>query len=156
MKFACLGSVLVEDISGGYRMRTQPSAFTLIDLCILLIVLLFAAFTALPVAAYRAVEQANRVKCASNLRQIGQAMQMYANNEAGTQSFPRTKWDETADDPTPTQYTGVQSPNPFAANGPANNDVTAALFLLLRTQDLSSAVFVCPTDIAAEPWNEFA
>jgi len=31
----------------------------------------------------RAREQANRVKCASNLRQIGQAAMMYANEHAG-------------------------------------------------------------------------
>ena len=133
-------------------MRNHTRAFTLVDLCIVLVAALLVALVTFPVLAYRAREQAQRVRCASNLRQIGQAMQMYGNGETRNgQSFARTKWDEQGDDPAPTQYTGVQSPNPFADNGPANNDVTAALFLLLRTQELSPAVFVCDSDLSAQP-----
>jgi hypothetical protein len=42
--------------------------------------------------------------------------------------------------------------DPFAADGPGANDVTAALFLLLRTQSIKPDVFICPaTDL--KPWG---
>src|SRR5439155_1248438 len=46
----------------------------------------------------RAQETANRVRCASNLRAIGQAMLLYSNENRG--AFPRTTADP--DKPTPT------------------------------------------------------
>lgn len=91
----------------------------------------------------RAREQGNRVKCASTLRSIGLAIQMYANDNRG--NFPRTIFDNAAQ-PVPTQYTSPNAPNPFQAGGPAPNDVTAAQFLILRTQDLTPQVFMCPSD----------
>jgi prepilin-type processing-associated H-X9-DG protein len=94
-----------------------------------------------PRVACRAREQANRVKCASNLRQIGQGIQMYANENKG--NFPRTVYDDVGG--TPTEYTAPDASNPFEPGGPGPNDVTAALFLLLRTQDLTSEIFICPT-----------
>jgi prepilin-type processing-associated H-X9-DG protein len=99
-------------------------------------------------SVHRAREAANKVKCGSNLKQIGQGLLLYANDNNG--DYPRTRWNVTS--PSPTQYTGSQASNPFAADGPADNDVTAAMFLLLRTQELTSAVFICPVD-PAEAWN---
>jgi prepilin-type processing-associated H-X9-DG protein len=88
------------------------------------------------------------VKCGSALRAIGQAIQMYANDHRG--EFPRTHWTGPADpNPVPTFYTGADSPNAFAPGGPAANDVTAALFLVLKSQDLTREAFVCPTDYHA-------
>jgi prepilin-type processing-associated H-X9-DG protein len=55
----------------------------------------------------RARETANRVKCASNMRQIGQALLLYGNENRG--QYPPT------------------------------------LDLLLKTQDIDSTVFVCPS-----------
>ena len=94
-------------------------------------------------------EVANRVKCATNLRQIGQAFQFYANENNG--NFPRTKYDHAATKVN--AYTGFTAADPFAKDaGPEANDVTAILYLLLRTQDLETQVFVCPsTD--AQPLN---
>src|SRR4051794_40268280 len=65
--------------------------------------------------------------CASNLRQIGQAMQMYANENRG--ALPRTVYVPGA---APTFGTGGAAANAFAPGGPAPNDVTAAAFLLMR------------------------
>jgi prepilin-type processing-associated H-X9-DG protein len=106
----------------------------------------------------RARETANRVKCASNLRQIGQAILLYANDNNG--SYPRTMMD-TSGNPTPTWGTPgapgatAGTPDPFATtplHPEAANDVSAALFLLLRTEDITPAVFVCPSS-NGDPWD---
>jgi prepilin-type processing-associated H-X9-DG protein len=119
---------------------------TFTDLIIVLVLVALIA-PAIFQASYRSAETANRVKCGSNLRQIGQAFLLYANENRG--EYPRTIYQPGA---APTQFTGVYAPNPFAAGGPMPNDVTAALYLLLRTQDLTSDAFVCPST-SATPWN---
>jgi type II secretory pathway pseudopilin PulG len=108
----------------------------------------------------RARETANRVKCASNLRQIGLAIMQYSNDSKGP--FPRTLYNGA----NPGQYiahpyglanttfnqasSGLTDPfsigqnNPAITNGFINN-VPECLFLLLRTQDITSAVFNCPS-----------
>src|SRR5438045_2472161 len=65
--------------------------------------------------------QAYIANCASNLRQIGQATLLYANDNHG--EYPRTTYVPGAP---VAAGTGTASPNPFAAGGPAANDVTAA------------------------------
>lgn len=88
---------------------------------------------------------ANRVKCASNLRQIGQALLLYANENNG--NYPRTIYAES-EVVKPTWGTNASASNPFKDGGPLPNDVTAAMFLLIRTQDITSEVFVCPSSNA--------
>jgi prepilin-type processing-associated H-X9-DG protein len=95
----------------------------------------------------RAREQANRVKCASNLRQIGQGIQMYANENKG--NFPRTYFKPTVA-AVIADSSGATQPKSFSDDGKTagpvlDNDVTSALFLLLKTQDLTSEVFICPS-----------
>jgi prepilin-type processing-associated H-X9-DG protein len=91
----------------------------------------------------------NRVKCASNLRQIGTALMMYGNENRG--AYPRTTF-VGGTTVTPTWGTGADSSDPFSSTGPAPNDVTAGLYLLLRTQEITSDVFVCPSS-NAEKWD---
>jgi prepilin-type processing-associated H-X9-DG protein len=94
-------------------------------------------------------EGSSRIACASNLRQIGQAIQLYAKENKG--AYPRTTFvPERAHQPT--WGTGAPATQPFAPDGPQPNDVTAALFLLLRTQDITSEVFTCPKS-NAERWD---
>ncbi len=85
----------------------------------------------------------NSARCASNLRQIGLAMLLYSNENRG--HYPRAFY-LPSPDVKPVWGTGTTSSNPFT--GPDPNDVSAALFLLLRTQDITSEVFTCPSSNA--------
>lgn len=121
--------------------RHRARAFSLVDLCVLLF--LIALIVAASVRANHAANGSNaRVKCGSNLRQIGQAIQIYANENRG--AFPRATFDRAVE-PVPTQYTGVNATDPFGPGGPEPNDVSAPLFLLLRVVDITPEVFVCPS-----------
>ena len=121
-------------------------ALTLTELIILLVMLALLAPAVLR-SSSRSREIANRVKCGSNLRMIGTGILLYANENKG--NYPRTMYKPDAP---PTQYTGVHAANPFGPGGPAFNDVTAALFLLMRTQEIESERFVCPTTDRV-PWD---
>ena len=119
----------------------RRSAFTYIDL--LAILLIVAVFSGVSLAVVsRQQEIRNRVICASHLRMIGQAMLLYANENNG--NFPRTYYDRKGD--TVNAYTGYAAKVPFnAPDSPQLNDVTAPIYLLIRTQDLGPDAFVCPS-----------
>jgi len=118
------------------------SAFTIIDLLVvMLIVCLLSGMVFSAGGLLRAHETANRVKCASNLRMIGQAIMLYANENKG--NYPRTIY--KIDDTAVTQYSGFDAKDPFGKDGPKANDTTAPLFLLIRTQDLPATAMVCPS-----------
>ncbi len=92
---------------------------------------------------------ANRVKCAANLKAIGNSLLMYSNDNKG--QHPRTRY---APGPKviPTAGTGAATTQPFSEDGPAPNDVTAAIYLLLATQDITGDSFVCPSS-SADKWD---
>lgn len=102
-------------------------------------------FTGLLAAEQKANESQLRVTCKKNLMQIGLAMQIYANDNKG--AFPRTLYDPEKSESV-TAFSGADSAKPFGNKGPSANDVTGPLYLLLRTGDLKSDVFVCPSSRA--------
>ena len=112
--------------------------FRLIDLIVSVVVIVVLGIAALGLKR-SAEDDSVIVGCAEKLGQISQSLVMYEGIYNG--QFPRTRYDPAAPI---TAYTGPMAADPFAADGPQPNDVTAALFLLARTMDLPAEAFVCP------------
>ena len=94
-------------------------------------------------------ERANRGNCANNLRTIGQALRLYANDH---KCYPRTYYDPTLVVSFKADYTGGakcnRSSNAFAGspNGSVGpNNTLAAMFLLIRAAGLNEETFICPS-----------
>lgn len=126
--------------------RSTRPAFTSKDLLIV-VVLILALSAVLAVSLQMAREKANRQKCSSNLRALGQVLLLYCNENNGY--YPRTTYT-----PGPSVKlvagTGIDASSPFAPGGPEPNDVSAAIFLLLRTQEIGSEVYTCPSSGAVK------
>lgn len=92
-------------------------------------------------ATERARHKGYITACGSNLHQLGQSLTIYANDNRG--AYPRTSYDPAM---SPTAGTGVAASDPFAVGGPQANDMSAAVWLLLRAEKLPTSLVICPYD----------
>jgi prepilin-type N-terminal cleavage/methylation domain-containing protein/prepilin-type processing-associated H-X9-DG protein len=130
-------------IGSAVRYRGPRAAFTLVELLVVIGIIAVLISILLP-SLNRARETANRVKCGSNLRQVGQAILIYANENKG--NYPRTNYRlpsvasiNGAND----ESDGTIARDPFKDG--RDNDILQAIFLLVRTVDVTPEVFVCPS-----------
>lgn len=135
------------------KQTNRTKGFTLVELLVVIGIIALLISILLP-SLNRARETANRVKCAANLKSIGQAFLLYANENRN--QFPRTKSAGGAAPVIPTWGSGAAGTNPFVGTAgvsmPYNNDITGALYLLLTTQDSSLDVYICPSS-DNEKWD---
>jgi prepilin-type N-terminal cleavage/methylation domain-containing protein/prepilin-type processing-associated H-X9-DG protein len=120
------------------RSGSLRRAFTLVEL--LVVIAIVGTLLAILLPSLEHVRHQGYIdKCASNLRQIGLAISMYCNENQG--NFPRTLYDPTQP---LTEGTGFNAVDPFQPGGVAANDLTAAPYLLLRSEHLPTEIFICP------------
>ena len=120
-------------------------AFTLVELLVVIGIIAVLMSILIP-AISKSMDQANRMKCQANLRQIGLSMLMYQQSDQG-HYFPRTYYDVKKKLLLDTSGSGVT--DSFGGSGyVGENNVPASYFYLLKFLKLPQSIFICPSTSA--------
>ena len=124
--------------------RRSNSAFTIVELLVAVFVLGVLGTILVPYVM-KLREADRRTMCERNLGTIWDALQHYAKDNHF--DYPRVVYDAAHEPNSYNCFTGPDSHNPFSpGNAVRSNDVTASLWLLIRTGLLQDPrVFVCPS-----------
>ncbi len=129
-------------------MLMKRKGFTLVELLVVIAIIAILMGILLPSLA-RVKVIANRIKCGSNLADIGKSMMMYA--EENRQSYPvggisGSTWTQLSATTTGIlQWDATTRELAFANNG-KNATISSCLFLLIKYGNMVPKQFVCPDD----------
>jgi len=119
--------------------RRAPAGFTLVELLVVIGIIAVLVSILLP-SLNRAREAANQTKCLSNLRQLGNAMQMYVNENKG--KFPQTG---RYDVPHNEDWLWWQE-TPYAGRPSADIRGSAIAKYMAANGNVTKDYFLCPSD----------
>jgi len=119
------------------KQHSTSSAFTLIELLVVIAIIAILAAMLLPVLS-RAKAQAQWITCANNLKQVGLAMRLWADDNGG--KFP---WEVD------------QSRGGGRPNGTGNAKVNLQ-FSIVANELVTTKMLLCPDDVRKFPATNFA
>ena len=126
----------------------RRAGFSLVELLVVVAILVILGSIFLPYFS-KIREADRRVRCADNLRVIMDGLRQYAAlkdvNGKAAHYYPSVIYDASHDGYV--AYTGASAQNPFLPGPDAvkPNDVTASLWLLVRSGLVSPQKFICPS-----------